>query len=158
MRPELHHVYNWDKKNNHSIPVATFSKNFKGLVPVGNRHFVAGEDIPDVPQDCVSCTYHLIFFRKIKKRFGLSKVSTLTPADASGPIVRSTNVRIHKIDGTTLKPLVWSRWKISSKRPVYFSKRRSLWSTKCWWRWKKKGLSYRRQGFIKFQLMFSFKA
>ena len=53
------------------MPVATFSKDFKGLVPVGNPCLVAGEDILDVSQDCVLCTYYPIFFQKIKKRFGL---------------------------------------------------------------------------------------
>ena len=124
MRPKSYHVYNWDKKCNHLTPVATFDRNLKGLVPVGNRHFVAGEDIPDVPRDCVPCTYYLIFFQKIKKRFELSEVSTLTPTDGLGPTVRSTNVGTRKIDGPTFKLLVWFRWKISLKKPVYFSKRR----------------------------------
>ena len=44
-----------------------------------------------------------MLFQKIKKRFGLSKVSILTPADISGRTVWSTNVGTHKIDGSTLK-------------------------------------------------------
>ena len=48
---------------------------------------MAGEDITELPRDCVLCTYHLMLSQKIKKRFGLSEVSTLTPADASGPTV-----------------------------------------------------------------------
>ena len=48
-----------------------------------------------------------MFFQKIKKRFGLwltkSEVSTLTPTDASGPTVWSTNAETHKIDGFTFK-------------------------------------------------------
>ena len=45
-----------------------------------------------------------MFFRKIKKRFGLSEVSTLTSADASGLTVQSTNAGNYKIDRSTLKP------------------------------------------------------
>ena len=52
-------------------PVPTFGRDLKGLVPVGDPCLVAGKDIPDVSQDCVLCTYHPMFFRKIKKRFGL---------------------------------------------------------------------------------------
>ena len=94
-------------------PVATFDRDLKGLVPVGDPYLVASEDIPEVPQDYVPCTYHLMFSQKIKKRFGLwstgSEVSTLTPADASGPTVQSTNAGTHKIVDPTLKPLVGSR-------------------------------------------------
>ena len=36
--------------------------------------------------------------------FSGSKLSTLTLADASGFMVRSTNAGIHKIDSPTLKP------------------------------------------------------
>ena len=60
-----------DKKGNYSTPVATFGKDLKGLVPVGNPCLVAGEDIPEVLQDYVLCIYHLMFFREIKKSFGL---------------------------------------------------------------------------------------
>ena len=42
--------------------------------------------------------------QKIKKGFGPSEVSTLTPADASGLTVWTTNTGTHKIDGSTLKP------------------------------------------------------
>ena len=42
--------------------------------------------------------------QKFKKEFGLSEVSTLTPADASGPTIWLTDVGIHKIDGPTLIP------------------------------------------------------
>ena len=52
-------------------PVATFDRDLKGLVPVGDPCSVAGEDIPDVSRDYVPCTYHPMFFRKFKKRFGL---------------------------------------------------------------------------------------
>ena len=44
-----------------------------------------------------------MFFWKIKKRFELSEVSTLTLADASGLTVQSTDAGNHKIDGSTLK-------------------------------------------------------
>ena len=51
-----------------------------------------------------------MFFWKIKKRFGLlltkNKLSILTPANALGLTVQSTNVGTHKIDGLTLKPLI----------------------------------------------------
>ena len=67
MQPELHHLYNCDKKGNHS----NACRDLKGLVPVGDPFLVAGEDIPDISRDCVPCTYHPMFFRKIKKRFGL---------------------------------------------------------------------------------------
>ena len=94
-------------KNNHLTRVATFARNLKELVPVGNFCLVAGEDILEISQDCVLCTYHPIFFRKIQKRFELwstgSEVSTLTPVDASGLTVCSTNAGTHKIDGPTLK-------------------------------------------------------
>ena len=53
------------------MPVVTFDRDLKGLVPVGDPCLVAGEDIPEVPQDCVLCTYHPMFFQKIKKRSGL---------------------------------------------------------------------------------------
>ena len=109
MRPESYHVYNCDKKGNHS----NACRELKGLVPVGDLFLVAGEDIPDLSRDCVPCIYHLIFFQKIKKKFGLwstgSEISTLTLADVSGLTVWSTNVGSHKIDGLTLKPLVFSR-------------------------------------------------
>ena len=51
--------------------------------------------------------------KKIKKGFGLSEVSTLTPADASGLTVRSTDVGTHKIDGPILKP--FSRVQVKDK-------------------------------------------
>ena len=55
--------------------------------------------------------------KKIKKSFGLwsprSKVSTLTPADASSLTVWSTNAGTHKIDGPILKP--FSRVKVEDK-------------------------------------------
>ena len=44
--------------------------------------------------------------QKIKKGFTLSEVSTLTPADALGLTVRSTNAGTHKINGPTLKPFI----------------------------------------------------
>ena len=93
MQPKSHHAYNCDKKGNDS----NASQDLKGLVPVGNPFLVAGKDIPNVSRDCVLCTYHPMFFRKIKKKFGLwltrSKVSTPTPADASGPTVWLTDAR-----------------------------------------------------------------
>ena len=92
-----------NKKGTHSTPVATFSRDLKGLVSVGNSCLVAGKDIPEVPQDCVLYTYHPMLSQKIKKGFGLSKVSTLTPADASGPMVWSTNAGTHKINGFIFK-------------------------------------------------------
>ena len=67
MQPESHHVYNCDKKSNHS----NACRDLKRLVPVGDPFLVAGEDIPDVSQDCVLCTYHPMFFQKFKKRFEL---------------------------------------------------------------------------------------
>ena len=78
--------------------------------------------------------------QKIKKGFGLSEVSTLTPADASGPTVRSTDAGTHKIDGSTLKPFSMVQ-AIRSKRKTYL-----------------KVLPYRRRGFIEFRSMFSSKA
>ena len=45
-----------------------------------------------------------MFSQKIKKGFGLSEVSTLTSADASGLTVQSTNAGTHKIDNPTFKP------------------------------------------------------
>ena len=44
-----------------------------------------------------------MFFQKIKEGFGLSEVSTLTLADASGPTVRSNNAKTPNIDGFTFK-------------------------------------------------------
>ena len=85
-------------------PVATFDRDLKGLVPVGDPCLVAGEDIPEIPRDCVPCTYHPMFSKRIKKGSGLSEVSTLTPADTSGLTVRSTDAGTHKIDGLILKP------------------------------------------------------
>ena len=99
MQIESHHVYNCDKKGNYS----NACQDLKGLVPAGNSSLVAGKDILDVSQDCVLCIYHPMFFQKIKKRFGLSEVSTLTPADASGSTAQSTNTGTHKIDGSTFK-------------------------------------------------------
>ena len=52
-------------------PVATFDRDLKGLVPVGDPCSVAGEDILEVPRDCVPCSYHPMFLQMIKKRFGL---------------------------------------------------------------------------------------
>ena len=56
-------------------------------------------------------------FEKIKKSFEFwspkSKVSTLTPANASGLTIWSTNARIHKINGPTLKP--FSRVQVEDK-------------------------------------------
>ena len=60
-----HITFNWDKKENHSNACC----DFKGGVPVGNSYSVAREDILEVPQDCVLCTYHPMFFQKMKKRF-----------------------------------------------------------------------------------------
>ena len=74
---------------------------------------MASEDIPEVPRDCVPCTYHPMFSQRIKKGFGLSEVSTLTPADASGLTVRSTDAGTHKIDGSTFKP--FSRVQVEDK-------------------------------------------
>ena len=54
-----------------------------------------------------------MFFQKIKKRFGLSKVNTLTSADASGLTVWSTNAGNHKIDGSTFK--LFSRVQVKDK-------------------------------------------
>ena len=48
-----------------------------------------------------------MFSQRIKKGFGLSEVSTLTPADASGLTVRSTDAGTHKIDGFTFKNDRW---------------------------------------------------
>ena len=103
--PESHHVQL--DKGNYLPPVATFAKDLKGLVPVGNPYLMAGEDIPDISQDFLLCTYHPRLVWKIMKRFGLwptgSKVSILTPANASGTKVQSTNAGTHKIDGFTFK-------------------------------------------------------
>ena len=97
---DLSHItFNWNKKGNH----LNACYDFKGLVPVGDPCLVAGEDILEVPQDGVPCTYHPMLSQKIKKGFRLSEVSTLTPADASGFTVRSTNTGTHKIDGFTFK-------------------------------------------------------
>ena len=85
------------------MPVAIFVKNLKRLVPVGDLCFMANEDIPEVSQDCVPCTYNMILFQKMKKGLGLSKVSTLTPVDTSGLTVQLTNTGTHKIDSPTLK-------------------------------------------------------
>ena len=76
-------------------PVATFDRDLKGLVPVGDPYSVASEDIPEVPRDCVPCTYHLMFSQRIKKGFGLSEL---------GFTVRSSDARTHTIDGPTLNP------------------------------------------------------
>ena len=129
-----------DKKGNHLTPVANFGRNLKGLVPVGNRHLVAGEDIPDISRDYIFCTYHPMFFRKIKNRFRLwstsSEINTLTSADASGLTIWSANVGTHKIDGATLKPFSMVQ-AIRSKRKTYL-----------------KALPYRWRGFIDFNLTF----
>ena len=115
-RPESYYVQ-LDKKGNHSTLIATFGKDLKGLIPVGNPCSVAGEDIPEVLPDCVPCIYHPIFFWDIKKSFEFwspeSEVSTLTPADASGLTVQSTNVGTHKIDGPILK--LFSRVQVEDK-------------------------------------------
>ena len=97
---DLSHItFNWDKKGHHSNVCC----DLKELVPVGNPCSVADEDIPKISQDDVPCTYHPMLFQRIKKGFGLSEVSTLTPADASGLTVRSTNAKTHKIDSFTFK-------------------------------------------------------
>ena len=44
-----------------------------------------------------------MFSQKIKKGFELSEVSILTPADASGLTVRSTDAGTHKINGFNFK-------------------------------------------------------
>ena len=90
------------------MSVATFGKDLKGLVSVGNLCLVASEDISEIPQDCILCNYYPMFFWKIKKRFALwltrSKVSILTPADdPSGLMIQSTNARTHKLNAPTLK-------------------------------------------------------
>ena len=106
------------------MPVATFGRNFKKLVLVGNHHLLKplfdhwsllwrlknkddGWEHLDILRDCVPCTYYLMFFWKIKKRFELwsnkSKVSTLTPVDASGLTIWLSNTGTHKIDDFTLK-------------------------------------------------------
>ena len=54
-----------------------------------------------------------MFFQKIKKRFGLSKVTTLTLADESRLKVQSTDARAHKIDGPNFKP--FSRVQVEDK-------------------------------------------
>ena len=41
--------------------------------------------------------------QKIRKGFGISKVSTLTSTDVSGLMVWSTNAGTHKIDSPTLE-------------------------------------------------------
>ena len=64
-----HITFNWNKKDNYSMPVATFGRDLKKLVPVGNPCLMARENIPKVPQDRFPCTYHPMFFRKIKKKF-----------------------------------------------------------------------------------------
>ena len=69
------------------MPVITFDRNLKELVPVGNPCLMVGENILEVPQNCVLYTYYPILSQKIKKRFGLSKVNTLTPADVLSPTV-----------------------------------------------------------------------
>ena len=104
MQLESHLVYNCDKKSNQ----LNACRDLKRLVLVGNHSLVASKDIPNVSRDCVPCTYHPMFFRKIKKRLELwstaSEVGTLTPADASGPMVQSTDVGNHKINRFILKP------------------------------------------------------
>ena len=60
--------------------------------------------------------------KKIKKSFGLwlpkSEVSILISADASGLTIRSTDVKTHKIDGSTLKPFSMVQ-AIKSKQKTY---------------------------------------
>ena len=85
------------------MPVAIFGRNLKGLIPVDDLCLVASKDIPEILWDYVPCTYHLILFQRIKKGFGLSKVSTLTPTDTSGLMVWSTNIGTYKINAFTLK-------------------------------------------------------
>ena len=122
-QPELYQIDNCDKKGNH----LNACWDLKGLVLVGDPLLVPGKDIPEVPRDCVPYTYHPMYFQKIKKSFGLwlpvSNVSTLTPPDASGLTIWSTDAGTHKIDGTTLKPLVGSRWKIRSGKARLFFRR-----------------------------------
>ena len=48
------------------MPVVTFSRDLKGLVPDGNLCSMAGEDILEVSQDCVLYIYYTMFFSKIK--------------------------------------------------------------------------------------------
>ena len=60
-----HITFNWDKKDNH----LNACYELKGLLPVGDPCLVAGKDIPEVPQDCVSCTYYLILFQKDQEKF-----------------------------------------------------------------------------------------
>ena len=68
---------------------------------------MAGEDISEVAENCIACTYHPMFFWKIKKIFELwstkSKISTLTLAYILGFTVLSTNIKTQKNDGLTLK-------------------------------------------------------
>ena len=40
--PESHHIYNGNKKGNFSTPVATFGRDLKRLVPVGDPCFNGG--------------------------------------------------------------------------------------------------------------------
>ena len=83
----------------------TFGKDFKRLAQIGNPCLVAGKNILKVPQDYILYTYHLMFFQKIEKKFGLwptgSEVSTPTPANTLklGFMVWSTDARTYKIDG-----------------------------------------------------------
>ena len=111
-----HITFNSDKKRNHSNGCC----KLKWLVQVGDPCLVAGENIPEVPQDCVPCTYHLMFFQKIKKRFGLSEIGILTLADGSGLTVSSTNAKTHKIDGPTLKPFNRVQLKDKLKKAYLF--------------------------------------
>ena len=92
-------MFHWNKKRNHSNACC----DLKGLVSVSDPCLVAGKDVPEVPQDSVPCIYHPMLSQKIKKRFRLSEVSSLTPADASGFTVQLTDAGTHKIDGFTFK-------------------------------------------------------
>ena len=51
------------------MPFATLGRNLKGLVPVSDPCSVAGEDIPEISQDCILYTYHPILFQKDQEEF-----------------------------------------------------------------------------------------
>ena len=66
-----------------------------------------GKNVLEISQDCISFTYHLMIFQKIKERFELKstrdKINILGSAHASGLTVQLTNLKTHKIDNSTLK-------------------------------------------------------
>ena len=109
------------------MPIATFDTDLKKIIPFFDPCLLAVKDIPNISQEYTLYTYHPRLFRKIKKRFGLWSIggenNIMNPHICIKDEFSLFNQSMLQLTRLMVPPancLVWSRRKISLKKPVHF--------------------------------------